>query len=369
LAQCGKKVTQPVLPVGTAAVLEPADLPDPPAGMVYQAWVCSLRQVGINAYLPVYNSVERFRWRSGPFVFTDPASGAPRPKGALFETGHNLFTVDFAQGINPDTVRAVMLKIAEGDTIRFRPATAKLAGLKTLLMTVEPAAETGPDLLIPGAPFLIGAANDSGVIHLSFVVNYRQKEVSARYFMATPDDTTGLLPVNGCCIETTMIARDNESKGIWFGTFDPGKGGRPDTNLANLRIPQGWLWEGWLKKGGVLVSLGRFLRADSADFSNIYSFDTSKIYFDSARTISLPGESFFTNPPFSSVLGATVFLTLKPILAADTNFFALIVFRDSVRQATFDPFQRITINLQKTFLFDNRARFMPVIRAVVQVKE
>jgi hypothetical protein len=58
-------------------------------------------------------------------------------------------------------------------------------------------------------------------------------------------------------------------------------------------------------------------------------------------------------------------ITYEPLPDPDPTISGLVFFRDTIRQQTFDQFQRVTVNLQTDFVLDNRSRFLPIIRAVV----
>lgn len=359
LAQCGKKPPKPQpLPFGTAAHFEPVDLMNEPTNTVYEGWVVTLDSVRPFVYTPHYKSFGRFGWNVPAFSFLDSTGQA---RSGDFETGQNLFTEDFP-GIKLDTIKAVALRMANRDTVKLSFRNRDLARLKALLVTIEPKSETdSASRATPSIPFLFGPTNSAGVFDFVYPVDYKTPDVSAHYFLATPSDT-----LINLVKDTTVRAKRDEARGIWIGVFDPHSAirGLPDTGLAILQRPNGWFFETWFQKGSNLVSLGKFDKPDSADLSNRYTATLR-------RRFDIPGEDFkINNPPIyqagnpdSTVLKGTLMITLEPNPDPDSAIFPLILFRDTTR-STLTSFIRAvdSVNEQRNFLFDNRARFFPRIK-------
>ncbi len=107
LVQCGKGGgTGPkngVMLYGTKVDLEPVDLPEPPAGMIYQSWIFRLQKSGIN-YSIKYYPFRKMGWVGYPYHFTDPTTG--QDIGYTFTASPdtaNLFTVNLTISVRPVT--------------------------------------------------------------------------------------------------------------------------------------------------------------------------------------------------------------------------------------------------------------------------
>jgi hypothetical protein len=80
----------------------------------------------------------------------------------------------------------------------------------------------------------------------------------------------------------------NELSGVWFVDSL----NLPAGPIAGLYLPallSGWIYEGWVEVGGVLLSTGRFTIAASSDNFSGYSGSGAKYNY--------PGEDFLNNPP------------------------------------------------------------------------
>lgn len=350
--QCSKKGT-PGGRTGTRVLLNPINLIPPPAGSVYEGWVITMARIAGPGftYVPNFRSFGRFGWNSYAYSFVDATTAQPR--GFEFETGTNFFSENLTTTLTPAQVENFIVRAIRGDTINLVPVTLAAAEMKVLLITIEPASESGPDLTRSGVPFLGGLANDSGIIDLVYPVNYKSPDVKGSYFIATPSDTLFNL-----FKDTTEAARINESRGLWLGLFDA-TGAKVDTFLRNLVPFKGWRFEAWFAKGTDIVSLGRFYRADSSDLSNSHCLDTSRIF-------QLPGEDFVVGMPpgINNALGGKIMVTLEPEPDADPAIFPLILFQDTTPSSIRNPFN--VLNIHKTDIFDNRSRFFPKVRAFVR---
>jgi len=77
LAQCSKKeTTQPPgqLAYGTKVKLDPVNLPEPPAGLVYQAWLVRLEKSGAG-YSAKYFPFAKLGWAGYPYRFINLNTG------------------------------------------------------------------------------------------------------------------------------------------------------------------------------------------------------------------------------------------------------------------------------------------------------
>ncbi len=354
--QCSKeKPTQTKIPFGRSVSFSPVDWMANPAGGIYEGWVVTLDIVGLGVYTPQYFSLGRFGWDNYVFTFLDSAGNA---RGGDFTANQNLFTEDFAPIVHPETLKVIARRMAEGNTVQLSFANRALAGLKVLLVSVEPLIDTARST--PDIPFLAGVCNISGKFDLIYPINYKDPDVECHYFLASPSDT--LINLGK---DSSTVAKNNETEGIWVGIFDPKSSARgmPDTIFANLDVVKGWQFETWFQKGSTLISLGKIRRADSADLSNPYT-DTLR------KAFQIPGEDFrINNPPFTNALAATIMLTLEPYPDPDpASIFPLLLFRDTTRDsiASLNPLtQKFEDNVHHNFLFDNRARFFPKIKATV----
>lgn len=347
LARCGKEetVTGPSPKEGSRVLLAPSNLSPPPPGVVYEGWVVRLDSTA-SGLVPNYTSFGRFGWNSYVYSFVDGSTGQAR--SFSFETGQNLFTANAPSTLNADTARSLLARILRRDTLSLNSFSLSVAGLKVLLISVEPANETGADLTRPSSPFLAGFSNDSGVVELTYPVDYRNPDITATYFLGTPSDS--LLPIT---IGTTDTGRiNNESRGIWIGRLTVIR--TADSNFVVPRLLSGWRYEGWIVKPPLTVSLGKFVRPDSADLSNPYA-DTTKIF-------QIPGEDFLINPPpgLTSVLGGLIVVSLEPHPDTDPAMFPLILFQDSTPLVAKTD-QAVFVQQPRNFAI--RSRFFPKVKA------
>ena len=373
LVQCGKKnVTDtPGTPLyGLSVKLDPADLPEPPDSMVYQAWVFRLEKSG-TSYSAKYYPYRKMGWVGYPYRFVDPLTG--RDIGYNFvaspDTG-NLFTPNLTQYVRADTIREIVEKLLRGQSVTLTGLSENLSKMQGFLFSLEP--EPDPDPAAPARPFLAAYSNDSGKFEMIYPYNYRHPDFFVQYFLATPTDT--LYYLKCACNVTDTTQRQNEGKGIWFGfldttKFDRGRSeiARPDTVLRKLcrELMPGWQFEGWAGKGGQQVSLGRFTRGDTVDNSNPYAKIADSAFF-------VPGEDFLnggTPPPFAqNVLGSRIFITLEPNPDGDPAMFPVVLFQDTIPPTFFvrDPVLNENIEiLHLNMETQNRARFFPKIRMEV----
>ncbi|MGE5692534.1 MAG: hypothetical protein ACM3YF_02000 [Candidatus Zixiibacteriota bacterium] len=368
--ECGKNKgvgIQKELPYGQYVELQPADLPPPPVGMIYQAWVFWLEKSG-DSYTAKFNSFQSFGWNGYAYKFTDPVTGAD--VGFRFKAspdGRNLFTENTTAYMRPDSLAKLMEQLLHGQSVILSGAARNLSGMVGFLLSVEPLGETGVDTTIPKSPFLVGISNDSGTVMMAYPIDYRGPDLKPTYFLASPSDS--LIPLCPCEFNDSLILQ-NEARGVWLGQFDTNKtelgrgAGRPDpvlTGLSRALLP-GWKFVAWLQReNGKPVHVGCFFRADSADLCNSYVFNPNFVF-------PFPGEDFFTNPPPGALdgdrglLGAKLIVTLEPDRPEDSVMFPMVVFQDTIPQ-TFTSNPDIDgnrhRNVQYNFVMQNRARFFP----------
>jgi hypothetical protein len=371
LAQCGKDKggtsTQGQLPYGLSVELLPVNLPEPPAGMVYQAWVLRLEKSGTD-YSLKYFPFQKMDWVGYPFHFVDPTTGADL--GYVFRASPdtaNLFTQNMTGFVRADTIQMILETLLRGQTVPLSGSGINLSGLVAFLFSIEPLVD--PDTALPATPFLVAYSNDSGKTEMIFPYNFRHPDFIPSYFMASPTDT-----LFNEKKETNEAHHDNEHQGVWFGFIDTSRydlGIRmalPDTVLRKLgrELLPGWQFEGWVERGGTRVSTGHFLRGDSADLQNLYAVNPDSVF-------SIPGEDLLNNPPpefedtVKGVLNSTVMITLEPLPDNDPAQFPMVLFRaftpaedSSFRQTPDGP--DLASNIHFNFEMENRARFFPKIR-------
>ncbi|MCI0406431.1 MAG: hypothetical protein L0Z48_00215 [candidate division Zixibacteria bacterium] len=374
LVQCGKKTTETtkVLPYGRSVHLDPVDLPEPPSGMVYQAWTFRLEKSGAS-YSAKYFPYRKMGWVGYPYRFTDPVTGEDIGYDHLASPDDsNLFTQNLTAWVRADTIAQIVETVLRGQSVVLTGLAENLSRMQGFLFSLEPAGETGPDTATPARPFLAAYSNDSGKFEMIYPYNYRHPDFIVQYFLASPTDT--LYFIRCACNETDSTRIRNEAKGIWFGVIDTLKFDRsrkeiaaPDTVLRKLsrELMPGWQFEGWAEKGGQLVSLGRFSKGDSSDLSNPYAFEEDSAFL-------VPGEDFQnggTPAPFQQdVLGARIMITLEPNPDPDPAPFPVILFQDTIPATiwvpdpqTSIPFHILHLNLRTL----NRARFFPKIKLTV----
>ncbi|MCI0329626.1 MAG: hypothetical protein L0196_01545 [candidate division Zixibacteria bacterium] len=378
LAQCGKKeTTAPAgeMGFGTKVQLDPVDLPEPPAGLVYQAWLFRIEPSG-PGYSIKYFPYAKFNWVGYPYKFTDLNTGTD--VGRTFQAspdGSNLFTVNLTGFMRADTLFETVQKFLRGDTVNLPGRQENLTQMMGFLFSLEPASETGPDTATPAIPFLAGYSNDSGKFDLVYPYNYRHPDFNANYVIATPSDTLYLY-----YRESDTIHLRNEHVGVWFGVIDTSKYElgirviRSDTVLTKLarELLPGWQFQAWIERNGTRVNLGHFVRGDSADLENPYCFQTDSLP-------ACPGEDLIPrkNPPaefadtamVQGVLKSRLSITLEPRPDNDPEMFPLIVFRHDTPEkdsSNRDPgHPGIEKNIHFNWQMENRTRFFPRIRMQV----
>jgi hypothetical protein len=381
LVQCGKDTVtdgQNVLSYGTQVELLPVDLPEPPAGMLYQAWFFRLEKFGTN-YSIKYFPFQKMDCVGYPYHFTDPDTGGDL--GYIFKASPdttNLFTQNLTQFVRADTIGLIIERLLRGQSVALPGASQNLEKLAGLLISLEPANDVNP--ATPDHPFLAGYSNDSGKFEMVYPYNYRHPDFSVQWFMATPTDT--LYYLRCACNVTDSAQIKNEGRGLWFGFLDSTKFDRsrkeiaaPDTVLRKLsrELMPGWQFEAWIERNGTRVSLGHITEGDSSDSENPYAGIGGP---DSAFLV--PGEDFLNNgaipaefapPNKAHLLGSIVKITLEPLPDNDPAQFPVVLFQDTV-PPTYTTIIRgespqVIQNLHWNFRSLNRARFFPKIRARV----
>ena len=375
LAQCSKKeTTQPPgqLAYGTKVKLDPVNLPEPPAGLVYQAWLVRLEKSGAG-YSAKYFPFAKLGWAGYPYRFINLNTGGDA--GYIFKASpdaSNLFTVNLTGFVRADTLGEIVQKLLRGQTVALPGLQENLTQLMGFLFSLEPAGETGPDTATPAIPILAGYSNDSGKFDMVYPYNYRHPDFIPQYLLATPSDN-----LYNYYKETDTIKLQNEHRGVWFGVIDTGRyedGLRavsPDTVLTKLarELLPGWQFQAWIERNGSRVSLGHFVRGDSADLENPYVFDPDSLF-------TSPGEDFLKNPlpaefadSVKGLLRSRLLITLEPRPDGDTALFPLFLFRadtpekdSSNREETHAGLEK---NIHFNFEMENRARFLPKIRVQV----
>ncbi len=378
LVQCGKSGdgTGPATQqYGTKVELSPVDLPEPPAGMLYQAWLFRLQKSG-TGYSIKYFPFKKLGWVGYPYHFTDPDTGGDL--GYVFRASpdnSNLFTENLTAFVRADTIGQIIEKLLRGQTVALPGASQNLEKLVGLLFSLEPQNETGPDTATPARPFLAGYSNDSGKFEMLYPYNYRHPDFTVQWFMATPTDT--LYYLRCACNVTDSVQVKNEGRGVWFGfldtlRFDQSRKqiARPDTVLRKFcrELLPGWQFQGWIERNGVRVSLGRFTVGDTADSSNPYAFIRDSAFL-------VPGEDFlnggfpaeFNDTTKGHLLGSTIRITLEPLPDNDPAQFPVILFQDTIPRTytTQIAGEGPRSNLHWNFRSLNRARFFPQIRVRV----
>ncbi|HLG94150.1 MAG TPA: hypothetical protein VI546_04880 [candidate division Zixibacteria bacterium] len=375
--QCGKKGptdSNGRLLYGRTVVLQPVNLPEPPAGMVYQAWVFQLEKSGAS-YSAKYHPYRKMGWVGYPYHFTDPDTGGDIGYNffASPDTA-NLFTPNLTVYVRADTIRQIVEKLLRGQSVTLSGQSQSLAGMIGFLFSLEPALETGPDTATPAHPFLAAYSNDTGKFEMIYPYDYRHPDFTVQYFMATPTDT--LFYLKCACNVTDSNQIKNEGRGLWFGFLDTTKFDRsrleialPDTVLRKLcrDLLPGWQFEGWLERGGTRVSLGHFTRGDTADSFNPYANIPDSAFL-------VPGEDFLVNPPAefapplkAHLLGSILKITLEPRPDTDPAQFPVVLFQDTIPSTYTTPTldQGPRGNLHLNFRSLNRARFFPKINVQI----
>ncbi len=153
----------------------------------------------------------------------------------------------------------------------FEANASDLDAASAFILTIEPDPDPSPDpsdVHIIAGDFIGESANlttsDSKAIGTSF------SNATGKYFLATPTNDTN----------------SNELSGIWW--LDPTTT-PPSKSLVLPKLNAGWVYEGWVVMNGTPVTTGRFLKADSADYSAPYSA--------ALEGPSFPGEDFLKNAP------------------------------------------------------------------------
>ncbi len=194
-----------------------------------------------------------------------------------------------------------------------------LASAAAYVLSIEPANETGDDLVEPAPTKLFRAefAEGSNTAAISYkTINEKfadlevtKTEISGKFFLRTPTDEA-------------MGAGDNDNNeaGVWFGT----PGTMPPA--ASLELPvlaadSGWKYEGWAVVNGVPYSTGTFSNPKLADDNAMASLDNRPIEtFRGAENFGppIPGEDFINNlegtgfEGGADLKGATIVISLEP---------------------------------------------------------
>ena len=174
-----------------------------------------------------------------------------------------------------------------GDTVTFASLDLKTCdSLRVTLRTQSSGTDEG--LVVLAGPIPVGASLS---VRLESVLIGEVGAGDLRFVYATPTDTG--------------TSHDNELSGVWFAGGDlasPGLGSLP-------ALPTGWIFEGWVKHGGVLLSTGKFLENSARDLGKQYYTGTGPDF---------PGEDFLTNAPTGIIFpfqfdqGDTVMISLEP---------------------------------------------------------
>ncbi len=97
----------------------------------------------------------------------------------------------------------------------------------------------------------------------------------------------------------------NETSGVWFTT---GSVGNLSAGLSLPALPDGWVYEGWVDTGSIVLSTGPFSDNTGHDLARPYSLPDVPPF---------PGEDFLLNSPAGvtfplDLSGATVSVTIEP---------------------------------------------------------
>ncbi len=309
LVQCGEDVkVVTTSKEGKRVTLQPSGFFAAPPGSVYEGWLVDSAGT--------YHSFGKFNWNNYLYSFVSPSGSW---LGLQFNTGRNVFAAE------------------------------------SVVFSIEPASDPAP--ASPSIILFRGAVASNGSFEVSFPQNYKLPSVEANYFLATPSDTLYRLEAEYNSPNLTAQQKDahrlNEARGVWFGNIDAFFG-EIDTFFIVPPIPAGWQYEGWLTKGSVRVSLGRFTRGDTSDFSNIYQDPNRPIF-------TLPGEDFLVNSPsgIDLLTRSEVMVTLEPNPDTDLqNPYGLVLFRGTTPDTTLSAG---VLQIQADRVFDNRSRFFPKI--------
>ena len=256
----------------------------------------------------------------------DPGTGTPDVK--LVDVNLSITGLD---ALGADFVYEGWL-IVDGKPVstgRFTdPATKKqevseiiLKGATAYVLSIEPANETGQDLIDPAATKLFKADFDGdtagiayGTINAGFADLVATKEaISGEFFLRTPTDEKAGTDNNG-----------NDEAGVWFGT----PGTMPPASSLELPVlaaDSGWKYEGWAVVNGKPYSTGTFSDPKTAD-DNAAALTFRGI---ENQGPPLPGEDFINNLDATGfkggadLRGATVVISLEPFPDNDPKPFTL----------------------------------------------
>lgn len=299
LSSCVEKVPPPLgaAPIlsGNFVTLKPENLDSLPSSQVYELWLLRSTPHGTEQ-----KSLGKFRWDK--FLYAARHPDGSRITENKFDAGEDVF------------------------------AWAEIA------ITIEQANDPSP---APSASvFFLGTINDTlPDLRLTYPINLTKEEFKGDFFLASPTDSAGFEFLYTDFTTPPLADRQRrESQGIWFGDLALAKEAKRDTaqfvgvtpGLVLPKLSAGWQYEGWVLVGGKYLSTGKFLRADSADFTNPYLGPkaTGKQTFTSGDSLrfttdfKIPGEDFILNPPSGFVFplsmirtpasGDSVFVTIEP---------------------------------------------------------
>ncbi len=181
----------------------------------------------------------------------------------------------------------------------------------SFVLSIEPAQETGQELIDPAPTKLFKADFNGntapiafGTINSTFAdITSAKDQISGDFFLRTPTDDTG------------GVNNMNDEAGVWFGT----PGTMPPA--ASLELPvldaaSGWTYEGWAVVNGVPYSTGTFLDPKMADDNA----ETSEFKGTVNSGPPIPGEDFINNLASTSfpstgadLRNSTIVISIEPV--------------------------------------------------------
>lgn len=166
-----------------------------------------------------------------------------------------------------------------------------LSGTTSIVITIEPSGDTDD---IPAATHIVAGTVSGGMAALSVsapaALGNPFSSAAGQYILATPTDG----------------ANNNELSGLWFLSLASGS---PAVGLTLPTLPSGWAYEGWAVIGGIPVTTGRFVSANTGDQSAPFSGPMGSPPF--------PGEDFLVNAPAgltfpTTLAGGTAVISIEP---------------------------------------------------------
>ncbi len=185
----------------------------------------------------------------------------------------------------------------------FRVDDDLLENATSFFISIESKNDTDP---APSKSIVLEGNFNLGNAELSIasIADFNPSEIAGSFFLRTPTDE-----------EQVGVNNGNDQFGVWFGI--PNEPPMSGFVLPELRRGEGWVYEGWVQVGTILLSTGKFVFFNERD---INAGTPSSFSANKSLGPKIPGEDFFnktSNAPVGvsfplDVRNRNIFVSIEP---------------------------------------------------------